>query len=189
MCFLDFCLEKLSDKSLESLCGLHRSTFLYIYYKYCVGSNVIPTRVHLFRIFAYLKLYPTTRTTRTFLVTYLLSIQRGVNYLASVMNEMITPWQARNKMSNRTNHRFANNVIGCVDTFPIVVNRPKKDQSLLYNGKYKQHIYKVTAIALKNTIFACLYMVYAYVCVLFFRFKQFVYIQVHIVTSRGLILV
>lgn len=49
-----------------------------------------------------------------------------------------------NDLSNRINHRFANNIVGSVDTFPIIVHRPKRKQTLLYNGKYKAHVYKVT---------------------------------------------
>jgi len=55
-------------------------------------------------------------------------------------------------MSNRINHRFANNIVGSVDTFPIIVNRPKKNQSLLYNGKYKAHVYKVPNYMLLLTL-------------------------------------
>jgi hypothetical protein len=134
--YVDISLDDLLDSQLEAICGLHRSTFLRIYRKYCMGSIAIPTHLHLLRIFAYLKLYPTSRSTSAFLNTHLPSIKKGIMYLASVINELTAVWNFRNNMINRTNHRFSNNVIGSIDTFPIVIYRPTKNQSLLYNGKY-----------------------------------------------------
>lgn len=73
----------------------------------------------------------------------------------------------RNNMINRMNHRFGNNVIGSVDTFPIVVNRPKQNQSYLYNGKYKQHVYKVTTCKQSHV------RIYIVVCACSFIFNMY----------------
>jgi hypothetical protein len=138
----DICVDNVGDDTIESLCGLHRSTFRNIYRKYCEHSVIIHTHHHLLRIFMFLKHYPTSRSTYTFLNTYYSSIKKGVYFLSSIIDELSSSWNHRNHMSNRTNHHFSSGVVGCIDTFPIVVYRPQKNQSLLYNGKYKQHVYK-----------------------------------------------
>jgi len=42
-------------------------------------------------------------------------------------------------------HLFSRQVTGAVDSFPIIVNRPKKGnmQRFFYNGKYATHVVKV----------------------------------------------
>jgi hypothetical protein len=41
-------------------------------------------------------------------------------------------------------HVFPRSVSGSVDSFPIIINRPKKNQNVFYNGKYGCHVVKVS---------------------------------------------
>lgn len=58
-------------------------------------------------------------------------------------------WEERHKPIPRVIAEiFGEGCCGAVDTFPIVVNRPKdsKWQAALYNGKYKHHVVKIQAL-------------------------------------------
>lgn len=47
-------------------------------------------------------------------------------------------------MENELPAVFGRSVTGCIDTFPIMINRPKgKKQRFFYNGKYACHVVKV----------------------------------------------
>ena len=96
----------------------------------------------LFRVFEYLKQYPTRRAHQ---LQSLSSIRKYIMFLASVVDELSTVWNDRHRMSNRTPHHFRSMLTGSIDTFPVCVSRPVdyEEQSYLYNGKYKQHVYKV----------------------------------------------
>jgi hypothetical protein len=62
-----------------------------------------------------------------------------------------SPCTCSNDLKNRIPHHFINNLIGSVDTFPIICHRPVENQSHLYNGKYKAHVYKVRAPVCPHT--------------------------------------
>lgn len=74
----------------------------------------------------------------------LAAIHMYEKHLASVIDELAHLWDARFDPSNRLPHVFDNMVTGSVDTFPIVILRPKVGQRNYYNGKYKQHVVKVS---------------------------------------------
>ena len=65
--------------------------------------------------------------------------------MAAVINELDEAWDLRKEPGNELPHVFTRQVTGCIDSFPIMVNRPKKGnlQRLFYNGKYGCHVVKV----------------------------------------------
>jgi hypothetical protein len=130
---------------LEAEIGLRRCTFMHIFDKYCGSSTVIDSHVKMYRLFAFMKQYPVCRSISSNLLTSSTTITKYILFLSSVINELQPVWNNRNEMINRLPHHFANNVVGSIDTFPIKVYRPSSssNQSLLYNGKYKYHLYKV----------------------------------------------
>lgn len=77
------------------------------------------------------------------IVCYFFVFQR---YLASVIDEMDDAWRSRHDEANALPHVFGPTVTGCIDTFPIIINRPAlgNDQRFFYNGKYANHIVKVS---------------------------------------------
>lgn len=66
-------------------------------------------------------------------------------YLSSVIDELSVAWAGRLDPANELPHGFGVNVTGCIDTFPIEINRPSGQgaQSKFYNGKYAKHVVKV----------------------------------------------
>jgi len=145
----------LSDPELNAICGLDRGTFDFIYNKYCINS-IINSPTKLLFLFTYYKLYPVTRAWTAIYGDaaknpgWLLSeIRKWEDYLANAMNEIQSAWDARRDEENRIPHVFPPNVVGSVDTFPILVVRPSDPtwQRYLYNGKYKHHVVKIQAIS------------------------------------------
>jgi hypothetical protein len=151
MCFVVFRLvarfdiDNFAENKLEAEIGLRRCTFMHIFDKYCGSSTVIDSHVKMYRLFAFMKQYPVCRSISSNLLTSSTTITKYILFLSSVINELQPVWNSRNEMINRLPHHFANNVVGSIDTFPIKVYRPSSssNQSLLYNGKYKYHLYKV----------------------------------------------
>jgi hypothetical protein len=130
-----------SDEWIRAQCGLDSHTLIYMYNKYCRHS-IIDSQWKLYRVFRYLKQYPVARAHDSKSLT---SVYMYIDYLASVVDELSIVWNARHNMSNRTPHHFRDMLTGSVDTFPVIVSRPTDatEQSYLYNGKYKKHVYKV----------------------------------------------
>lgn len=75
-------------------------------------------------------------------------IHRLETYLASVIDEVGFWWQSRRHESNRLPHVFDDTVVGCVDTMPIIVRRPKTAlwRRMTWNGKYKKNVLKVNMV-------------------------------------------
>jgi hypothetical protein len=140
--FIEFNASLFSNEWLRAQCGLDSSTFLYIYNRYCRDS-IIDSQLKLYRLFHYLKLYPVVRAHE---LKSLSSINKYIEHLASVVDELSSVWNHRHNMINRTPHHFRHMLTGSIDSFPVVVSRPvdSKIQSYLYNGKYKKHVMKVT---------------------------------------------
>jgi hypothetical protein len=134
------------DDWLRAQCGLDAHTLLYIYNKYCHHS-VIDSKSKLYRLFRYFKQYPVARSNDSKSLT---SLYKYIKYLASVVDELSIVWNDRHNMSNRIPHHFREMLTGSIDTFPVIVSRPTDgtQQSYLYNGKYKKHVYKVTKCSL-----------------------------------------
>lgn len=63
-----------------------------------------------------------------------------------MIDELSEAWDRRREAGNRLPHIFSRHVTGAVDSFPILVNRPKKGklQRFFYNGKYATHVVKVS---------------------------------------------
>ena len=145
----DFCrqfhLDNYSDEHLAALCGLQRWTFMYVYSKYCGPATPIKTHEQLFRCFQYLKQYPLDRCLSAFRFPCIRVLKSRIKYLAQVLNELEAVWATRHDDFNRIPHHFRDKLVGSIDTFPILVSRPTHSikQSILYNGKYKHHVYKV----------------------------------------------
>ena len=66
-------------------------------------------------------------------------------HLANVIDELSEAWDARGQPQNHLPHIFDRKVVGCIDTFPIEINRPGDGrQRYYYNGKYSCHVVKVS---------------------------------------------
>ena len=97
------------------------------------------------------KIYPVARSSRVLFNHPTHSrkqIQRlhvWEKHLASVIDELSEVWYARDQPCNKLPYVFDREVVGCIDTFPIFVNRPGGGrQRFYYNGKYKRHVVKVS---------------------------------------------
>jgi hypothetical protein len=67
--------------------------------------------------------------------------------LAEVIDELSAAWDDRYNIENELPHVFSRRVIGSIDSFPIIVHRPKgrdNAQRWLYQGKYATHVVKVS---------------------------------------------
>lgn len=72
-------------------------------------------------------------------------VHRWEAYLARVIDELSPVWSTRHDKSNHLPHIFDSKVTGCIDTFPILIERPGNgEQHKYYNGKYKAHVVKVS---------------------------------------------
>lgn len=81
-----------------------------------------------------------------FLCSSMLSMFVDVQrFLADNIDELGEAWVHRNDAENAIPHVFARSVTGAVDSFPIMINRPKTGnlQRIFYNGKYGCHVVKV----------------------------------------------
>ena len=76
------------------------------------------------------------------------NVKKYAQHLASEIDELRGPWSMRFNLNNRPADFFESLVTGCLDTFPIQVERSKEAsvQAEYCNGKYKRHIVKVQAI-------------------------------------------
>lgn len=72
-------------------------------------------------------------------------IKRRVAYLAETMTDITDSLHLRLDPSNALPHLFPSRVVGCVDSFPIFIRRPKDAtlRRLTYCGKFKRHCLKV----------------------------------------------
>lgn len=63
-----------------------------------------------------------------------------------MINELDEAWEKRHEIGNSLPHVFGRSIVGSIDTFPILINRPSKNnlQRLFYNGKYASHVVKVS---------------------------------------------
>lgn len=64
-----------------------------------------------------------------------------------MIDELGAAWEGRHDPANRLPHVFDHTITGCVDTFPIIINRPKGKNNVqrwFYQGKYACHIVKVS---------------------------------------------
>jgi hypothetical protein len=82
-------------------------------------------------------------------------IRRAVHALAALMRPIIqSNWDSRHaeRKTNPVRAVFGKRCFGSVDTFPILIRRPKKRamQKATYQGKYKDHILKTQMIAAHN---------------------------------------
>lgn len=135
--------------------GIQKEVFIRLYSKYCGYNTIIRKPIQLFEVFIFLKLYPTQLAQPIvfnnivyYRRQYHRLIKRRVLFLAAVINEVDQTWNRRFEEPNALPHVFDRTVTGCLDSFPIHVNRPVTSnwQKLMYNGKYKGHVMKVQAI-------------------------------------------
>ncbi len=72
-------------------------------------------------------------------------IHRTAEYLAPRMRYVHGAWTRRHHPSNHLPHAFGAHVVAVLDSFPIMVQRPKDPllQQVLYQGKYHGHCVKV----------------------------------------------
>ena len=163
---MDLFLNKWSDSKFIGATGLRKCVFAYLFCRYCGLQTPVKTFRMLYDLFVYFKLYPVTRAFHTTFKHYcqgwfLSQIHHHASYLASVIDELSSPWNARAFIYNRLPQPFDVGIVGCIDTFPIYVSRPANAawQSHLYNGKYKGHVVKVT-----STFFYCIPSCHSFSC-------------------------
>jgi hypothetical protein len=112
-------------------------------------------RWDLFQLLYYFKNYPTIRVMKVLfgkraLSAFFRSLGRKVTALAAVLQSVRdSAWDERHEpVPNVIKELYGEGCCGAVDTFPIIVNRPKNAtwQAALYSGKYKHHVVKVQAL-------------------------------------------
>jgi hypothetical protein len=106
---------------------------------------------YLFLLLLHYKLYPITRTQRQVMGipshgwSFSWRMHKWEEHLAGCIDELQEAWNARNQEDNHLPHVFDPKVVGCIDTFPIEINRPPAaHQRQYYNGKYAKHVVKVS---------------------------------------------
>ena len=121
-----------------------------IYEKYCGFETPIKTRKFLVSCLEWFKNYNTFRYTSASKGNSSFSCQHSrftsaINHLFYNVNELDEALVSRNDNRNRIPSEVPQVAAATlsVDTFPIYINRPSRDQSLYFNGKYKAHILKV----------------------------------------------
>jgi hypothetical protein len=149
-------LDQFSDSELLASTGLSRSTFEYLYCKYCGSTTPINSPQNLLSLFKFYKHYPIRRFFHHFFGKkarspnwfYSNRLKKWESHLASVINELDPVFDQRFLPHNHLPHVFSRNVTGSIDSFPICVVRPKSPawQRQFYNGKYKAHVVKVQAM-------------------------------------------
>jgi hypothetical protein len=143
-----------TNEECVSCTGLDLETMKRVFVKYGRKRSPISTPQAMFETFWYLKMYPTGRQVRlsirrTRTAKRLFDdLQRRVLHLASVIDELQAGWDERFGDHNKLPHVFGNEVTGCLDSFPIYVDRPSDSrlQRLLYNHKYGGHVLKVQVV-------------------------------------------
>jgi hypothetical protein len=160
---MDQFVSKWSDSQFIAATGLRKCVFTYLFCRYCGRRTPIKTFDSLYNLFMYFKLYPITRAFHATFHHYrqgwfLSQLHHHASYLASVIDELSSTWNARAFACNRLPQPFDVGVVGCIDTFPIYVSRPRNAawQSHLYNGKYKGHVVKVISTT-TQAIFCCVF--------------------------------
>jgi hypothetical protein len=122
-----------------SVTGFPTDVLEDIYLKYCGSATPIKTRKALAKVLVYLRTYPTTRAHAALngwasRRNMQWKIKLYMNHLYSVVNELDGAWQNRWNQANIIPTTFHDRVTGCLDSFPIYINRPKAGQRLYYNG-------------------------------------------------------
>jgi hypothetical protein len=124
-----------------------------IFLKYCGRSTPIKNRKHLAVFLEWCMCYRTVRSSASSrgLKSYRnvhVAVRKAIDYLFKVVNELEYAFLSRLDVDNAIHTAFENmNRSTCLlDSFPIYINRPSRNQGLFYNGKYKRHILKVQAL-------------------------------------------
>ena len=123
-----------------------------IYLKYCGPGRVIRTRAYLYDVLVYLKTYNTNRagaylTGRGSFGGLYTKVRRGIIELFERVDELGDAWNHRWDEENHSKeHVFDENHRLCLDAFPILIQKPKREQRLFYSGKYCTHVVKIQAL-------------------------------------------
>jgi hypothetical protein len=158
---MDSFLSQFTEEEIISVTGLTSEVFRHLYATYCGPLTPISSPHLLFYLFQFYKLYPIQRASwfvfrdaasSRYCSRFKDSIASSEEYLSSVIDELRHSWDARRSSGNFLPDTFGTSVTGCVDTFPIVIYRPKSQgenedpQKLFYNGKYGCHVVKVQLV-------------------------------------------
>ena len=162
------CVNSYYSFQFQQQTGHSWQIFKDIWMNYCGNHTPIKRPEQLFNLFVFYKSYPPVHCTTLFsqkanskddyksgtrLYDKISTYQK---YLASVIDELHFVWNRRLQPENSLPDTFDTNVTGCLDVFPIVVNRPKdaEMQAMLYNGKYKKHVLKVGSKIFRCSVFS-----------------------------------
>jgi hypothetical protein len=135
----------------EAKTGFNHEDLQEIFRKYCGRKTPINTRAKLVKVMRWCKQYPTARVSSDIgggcgrgFGWELTWNQKCIDYLASVVDELVIPVAQRFDFSNKIPQLFSRMVTGSIDTFPWRVQRRKgyERQRILYQGKYKGHVVK-----------------------------------------------
>lgn len=150
-----------SVKEFYTLTGVRKTEFEYFFRTYCGRATLINTHWKLFILLRWYKWYPRAREVgRAFELhqgdgkRLLYDIQRWSAWLANRIDnaEMLRAWHERfgvhNELPIGLDLVFGGQVTGHLDTFPIVLCKPRDSdwQRYTYNGKYGQNVMKVQMV-------------------------------------------
>jgi len=115
-----------------------------------LSSPVVVSRTDLLEIFYFFKVYPTKRQMRlnyfgSHSTSHVMQrIKERARYLALCMTDVQIAFAQRFEATNVLPHLFPSFVTSVYDSFPIVVQRPRRRslRRLVYCGKYKLCVLK-----------------------------------------------
>jgi len=139
------------EELLRSSTGLMPSDARDIFEKYCGPTTPIKKMTDLLEIFYFFKVYPTKRQMRlnyfgSHSTSHVMQrIKERARYLALCMTDVQIAFAQRFEATNVLPHLFPSFVTSVYDSFPIVVQRPRRRslRRLVYCGKYKLCVLKV----------------------------------------------
>jgi len=149
--------ETLPENLYSTLTGTTKEVFEEVFARFCGEDTPIKTRNDLFHLLYFFKCYPTLRVLQWQLqIKCVRNLNRKlgswIKHLASAMDVLISDqWGKRTARSNTSQDIrtfFVGQCVGAVDTFPVLVERPKDahQQRGVYSGKYCTHILKVQMV-------------------------------------------
>ncbi len=111
-------------------------------------------RFALFELLYFLKCYPTARQFQVLkgcISPHRLQnkVRRRTRFLAHRMQHILQDqWNNRGEGPNPVAGLFGRGCVGCIDSFPVKIRRPKQAtfQTSTYSGKYKTHVLKIQVL-------------------------------------------
>ena len=155
-------LWSIFDGDIKDSTALDPQTLEDIFIQYGGRGTPFRKRSDVVHFFVFLKSYPTARSWPTVVNGQyrhkFRKIMIQLEHLFTVMDEFTRLVDERNLDSNKMPEILSNvfdvdNVRLCVDTFPVYLRRPKKNQRWWYQAKYHAHVAKIQAVTdLKGNI-------------------------------------